>query len=163
VQINTKIEEIVNLLAKTHAPLNHTSEVANALWACLALRITLGEDAIAAVSECDNSVVALLALDIEASGLAAKAFDKSLWLEHMTPEGLYDSHWLLSYEANIKGWLPSKGGADHVNSDPNFEFLKRNGVYFYDRKLAMAAPAAPVTLPTLPTTTVNAFSSSASP
>lgn len=35
----------------------------------------------------------------------------------MTPDGLYEEHWLLSYEANIKGWLSTTGGVDHVAAD----------------------------------------------
>lgn len=72
----------------------------------------------------------------------------------MTQDSLYDEHWLLAYEANIKGWLPSAGGVDHVAADVNFGFLKANQVYFYDASLA-APPAAPaiaqVPLPTVPT------------
>ena len=76
----------------------------------------------------------------------------------MTQDALYDEHWLLSYEANIKGWLPSLGAADHVAADPNFGFLKANGVHFYDATLGSPAPAvpaapAPVPLPTMPTIT----------
>lgn len=145
------LEEIVNLLAVTHASLNHTSEVANALWACLALNITLHEKAVESVSACDNSVIALLALDLERNKLAAKPFDKSTWMLHMNTDALYDTNWLLAYEANIKGWLPSASGADHVAADPNFQFLKSNKVFFYDTKLAASAPFAPVVLPTLPT------------
>jgi hypothetical protein len=39
-------------------------------------------------------------------------------------DALYDEHWLLAYEANVKGWLPSVSGTDHVAADPNFGFLK---------------------------------------
>jgi hypothetical protein len=31
----------------------------------------------------------------------------------MTTDALYDEHWLLAYEANYRGWLPSVCG-DHV-------------------------------------------------
>jgi hypothetical protein len=57
-----------------------------------------------------DPVVALLALDCERHGLVSKPLDKTLWSLHMTPDALYDEHWLLSYEANIKNWLPSVGG-----------------------------------------------------
>ena len=47
-----------------------------------------------------------------------------------TPE-LYEEQWLLAYEANVKGWLPSQGGPDHVAADNNFGFLKNSAVEFY--------------------------------
>jgi hypothetical protein len=50
----------------------------------------------------------------------------------MTPGELYGSHWLLAYEANVKGWLPSGRSGDHVNNDSNFGQLKAAGVSFYD-------------------------------
>ena len=106
-----------------------------------------------AISRCDDSVVALLALDCEQHGLVAKPLDKSLWSAHMTREALYDKQWLLAYEANIKKWLPNTGGIDHVSRDVNFGFLKRNKVSFYKSRLATPRrpAAAKVPLPTLPT------------
>jgi hypothetical protein len=128
--------------------------VANAAWACLALGLRLGDKAADLISQCDDPVVALLALDCEAHGLVSKPLDKTLWSSHMTPDALYDKYWLLAYEANVKNWLPSVGGRDHVANDVNFGFLKANGVYFYDPGLgapSAAAVSAPVPLPTLPT------------
>ena len=108
------------------------------------------------VSQCDDPVVALLALDCERNGLVSKPLNKTLWASHMTQDALYDENWFLAYEANIKNWLPTAGGGDHVAADVNFGFLKANGVYFYDASLAAppaAAPAvpAPVPLPTVAT------------
>jgi hypothetical protein len=149
------LEEIVNTLIENHATLRHSSEVANAVWASLALGITLNDKAVDLISQCDDPVVALLALDCEQKGLVSKQLDKTLWCTHMTPDALYDEYWLLSYEANIKNWLPSVGGGDHVASDVNFNFLKTNGVHFYDETLAAPQAAqtapAPVPLPTMPT------------
>jgi hypothetical protein len=58
----------------------------------------------------------------------------------MTKDGLYDEQWLLAYEANVKGWLPSVGGGDHVNADPGFSFLKNAGVEFYIRTVNPFVP-----------------------
>lgn len=146
-----QMEEIANDLIESHSSLKHSSEVANALWACLALHLPVGSKAVDAVSQCDDSVVALLALDCEQHGLLSTALDKTLWTSHMTVDALYDEHWLLAYEANCKGWLPSVGGTDHVAADQNFSFLKSQNVYFYDPSLAAAAGTAPIPLPTLPT------------
>jgi hypothetical protein len=140
--------------------LKHSSEVANAVWACIALRLRLGDDAVEAISYCDDPVVALLALHCEQEGLVSKPMDKSLWSTHMTSEALYDEFWLLAYEANCKGWLPSAGGVDTVAADPNFGFLKANNVHFCDVTRAAPTFGAPIPLPTLPTiTTTAAFAS----
>ena len=152
--LRAELEEVVNTLVATHASLKHSSEVANALWACLALELTLHSETVDAVSACDDAVVALLALDCERNLLTSKPLDKTTWVSHMTADSLYDEYWLLAYEANIKGWLPSLSGGDYVAADANFGFLKTNGVYFYDTALAAPPPATPVPLPTLPTVSI---------
>lgn len=146
-----ELEEIANELIVRHSALRHSSEVANAAWACLALRVRLDGAAVDAISQCDDSVVALLALDCERHGLTSKPIDKSNWNSHMTGDALYDKHWLLAYEANIKKWLPSVDGTDYVSNDVNFGFLKRNKVSFYNSRLGAGRPIAKVPLPTLPT------------
>ncbi len=147
-----EIGRVVNSLIIDHAALVHSSEVAWALWACLALGITVTPEAANQVSKCADSVVALLALHCEARGLVGAPLDHTLWSCFMKQEELYEEHWLLSYEANLKGWLPSQGGGDHVSADPNFQFLKAAGVSFYDVTMAVpAAPGAPAPVPALPT------------
>ena len=146
-----ELEEVANDLIVKHSPLRHSSEVANAAWACLALRLKLHDNAVDAISRCDDSVVALLALDCERHKLVSKPLDKSIWVTHMTQQSLYDKHWLLAYEANIKKWLPNTGGTDHVQDDGNFRLLKRNKVSFYNSRLGAQPAAARVPLPTLPT------------
>lgn len=146
------IGEVVDALITKHSVLAHSSEVAWALWACLALGITLSRSAGAAVSKCVDSVVALLALHCEDEGLVTAPLNHSAWATYMDGNGLYEEQWLLSYEANVKGWLPSLGRRDHVSADPNFGFLKAAGVSFYDVSRAVRpAPGAPVPVPTPPT------------
>ncbi len=142
------IEEVVNTLISCHSELTHSSEVAWALWACLVLGIRVSREAVDAVSHCEDSVVALLALHCEVRGLLSAPLDKGVWLCSMNAASLYQEHWLMSYEANVKGWLPSQGGGDHVRCDENFRFLKSAGVSFYDETLAAPpAPGAPAALP----------------
>lgn len=120
--------------------------------ACLALKLSLNDKSVDVLSQCDDPVVALLALDAEAQGRTAKPIDKTLWASHMTTDGLYDEYWLLAYEANLKSWLPNSGGVDFVAADHNFGFLKNNNVSFYDGSRATPTGAAPIPMPTLPTT-----------
>jgi hypothetical protein len=146
------IGNVVNSLLITHAALAHSSEVAWSLWACLALGITIVPNAANEVSKCGDSVVALLALHCETRGLVGAPLDHTLWSSFMRQDDLYDEHWLLAYEANVKGWLPSQGGGDHVSADLNFQFLKAAGVSFYDvTKAIPATPGAPAPVPRLPT------------
>jgi hypothetical protein len=51
----------------------------------------------------------------------------------MVASELRSENWLLAYEANFKAWLPNQGGVDFVALDPDFSFLKNQGVYFYDQ------------------------------
>ena len=50
----------------------------------------------------------------------------------LTPAELYDSRWMLAYEADVRGWLAPADGKDFVGSDGNFAKLKAAGVRFYD-------------------------------
>lgn len=150
IPLKPQIEEIINDLVVNHAPLRHSSEVANSLWACLALRLTLHDSAVDNISNCEDSSVALLALDCQNKGLLSKPLNTTQWETYMDANGLYDEHWLLSYEANIKGWLPNVGGVDHVAADSNFGFLKANSVHFYDEYLASSTNNAPIPMPKLP-------------
>lgn len=152
-----QLEELANELVQVHSGLRHSSEVANAAWACLALGLRLSAKTVDAISRCDDPVVALLALDCERNGLVAKSLDTSLWRSHMHADDLYGEYWLLSYEANLEGWLPSIRVADHVAGDPNFGFLKANGVHFYDTAQGAPTPGAPVPVPTLPTPSPASF------
>jgi len=136
-----EIEEVLNALIIEHAPLGHSSEVAWALWGAIALEIQISADAVSALSNADNSVVALLALDAESRGLTSTSLNSPLWSSYMTSDELYGTQWLLSYEGNVQGWLPTMGGGDHVKKDPNFGFLQANDVHFYDKSLA--APIVP--------------------
>jgi hypothetical protein len=157
----TELEHAVNALMQEHAQLNHSSEVAWALWACLALGLRVETASVDVISKCEDSVIALLALDCEANGLVATSLDKTAWSVHMTQDALYSEHWLLAYEANVKGWLPSVGGGDHVNGDINFGFLKSSGVSFYDQRQASPpTPTGPAPVPIVPPPAAGSLSTS---
>ena len=103
-------------------------------------RIALETTCQGAIPNVDNSVVAVLALDAHQQGLAP-ALNTALWEAHTGEPGLHDEQWLLSYEANMHGWLPSLGGGDHVSAEPNFGFLKAAGVHFYVSSIPIAMPS----------------------
>lgn len=84
----------------------------------------------------------MLALDAESKGLVPSGLQKAKWQSRMATSELFEEQWLLAYGANVKGWLPSVGGGDHVAADPLFSYLKRIGVEFYFPVVRPAAPAA---------------------
>lgn len=130
--LRSDLTEAIESLIIEHSPLRHSSEVANAVWAALALRLRIGSKAIKAVSKCGDPVVALLALDYKASGLCRPVMDTTLWQSYMSRDELHRSHWLLAYEARIKDWLPSNDVRDHIVSDAHFSHLAKMKVSFYD-------------------------------
>lgn len=135
-------ESTLNHAIVACAPLGHHHEVVWSLWGIIFFGLGINAEAARAVSEVDNSFVALLALDANRLGLVTGALNTSTWQSRMTTSELYDDQWLLAYEANVKGWLPSVGGGDHVARDACFNFLKTLGVEFY------ASPAGvPATVP----------------
>lgn len=114
-----------------HAPLGNHGEVAWAVWGALAFNITLDTNTASSISEMEvDSIVALLSLHAFQLNLLP-SLDVNNWFQYMTSDALYEEQWLLSYEANVKGWLPSQG-RDHVLNDPIFSHLKSNGISFYN-------------------------------
>jgi hypothetical protein len=143
-----KLEEILNAQIQYHAPLGHGSEAAWSLWGAMVFNIPLDKITGDSVAKMDDSVVALLALHAEQLGLFSSPLDKSNWLQYMTQDALNEEQWLLSYEANVKGWMPSLGATDHVLSDPCFGYLKKNAVNFYDTSMiAKVTPTATLPIP----------------
>ncbi|KKO47980.1 hypothetical protein VT06_13885 [Arsukibacterium sp. MJ3] len=129
-----ELTTLLNTIILEHASLKHSSEVANALWGCLALELRLFSDTCDKVSSCRDSCVALLALDCQQNNLTDKKLNKTVWEEYLNKEELYGDQWLLAYESNIKGWLQAKNKHDYVSADPSFSFLKRRNVSFYRAK-----------------------------
>jgi hypothetical protein len=141
-------EECFNDLIIFHAPLGHGSEVAWSVWATILLELPIHTEAANAVSVMEDPVVAVLALDAQSKGFTPVGYTFDHFATHMTTEDLYGDHWLLAYEANIKGWLPSATSTDNVDSDQCFSFLKQNGVSFYDDSLSIdCAVRKPLTGP----------------
>lgn len=127
-----QVRSLVNQVISEHGPSGHGSEVAWCLWLAVRFGVPIGQSATKVISGMDDSVVALLALDACSRGLVARNLDTTRWELHMSIDGLREEQWLLSYEANVKGWLPSVGGGDHVALDSTFGYLKSQDVSFYD-------------------------------
>ena len=150
-----KISDAISAIISYHAPLGHGFEVSWAIWLCKTLSLPISNLPITQISEMDDPIVALTALDVHSMGLAPD-LNTTHWQTFMNSCDLYDENWLLAYEANIKGWLSFVPNADFVASDPFFSVLKTNNVSFYDPNRHtpavsfVAAPTIPVT-PSAPT------------
>lgn len=140
------LAEVCEGVVLRHAPRGEGGEVAWALWAICAWKLTLCEEALKAISAMDDDVVALLSLYAESQGLfVAGRIDKTRWSALAAdPNALESEHWLLAYEANRQGWLP----APAVAADPAFAAMHAAGVSFFDgAACAPQYPAAALALP----------------
>jgi hypothetical protein len=139
-----RLEEVLNGAVTRHAPLGHGSEVAWAITGLMHANQPLTADAVGAASRMMDSVVALCLLDASSRGLVPSVPSFTSFASCMTTDDLFGKQWLLAYEANVKGWLPSVGPGDHVRADRAFSALKAAGVSFYDpTALPMPLPAPP--------------------
>lgn len=127
-----KIGETINLALKIHGNLSHTYEIIWLLWIAKTFNISIGDGQASLITNIDDPIVAIVFLDINNKGLVPKKVDFSVWKKHMQSSELYSEFWILTYEAYVKGWLPSKSGKDYISKDPFFGFLKSNNVSFYE-------------------------------
>lgn len=141
------IAEVLNKVIGKHARLGHGSEVAWALWSLMVLGRRVSDNSAAEACRMNDSIVAILMLDARAKGLVSSSVDFSQFESYMSSKDLYGEQWLLAYEANVKGWLPSTSKGDYVAQDTCFGYLKSRGVYFYDDNvsggIAYKAPKPP--------------------
>lgn len=126
-----RISKLITDLIGRCAPTSSHAEVAWMLFLAKALRIKLAASSIAPVTELESSVCALLTLDLRSRSLVTGKIDTSLWEQSMNGAGLTSNNWLLAYEAEIKGWLPTPAPS-FIAAHPQFSVLKRYGVSFYD-------------------------------
>ncbi|WP_276347937.1 RNA-directed DNA polymerase [Daejeonella sp. JGW-45] len=123
--INSALEEFILF----HLSLNNDFEVSWGLWILKSLSITISENVATQLSKTNNSVVVLVVLDLQQSGLIPAGLDTSEWESLLSAESLYSENWLLAYEAKQKGWLTTP--VDYISKDPFFKMLKDNDVQFY--------------------------------
>lgn len=121
-----------------HAPLQQGNEVAWALWLAKQMSVPISKEIGDKIVRLDDDVVALIALDLHHLGLL-KAAGFTKWRNFLTAANLYDSHWLIAYEALGQGWLPSRNGNDYVEADDFFSILRKHGVRFYGAGVVPAA------------------------
>lgn len=140
-----KLRTVLHTIVSTQGQLGHGSEVAWAVWGCLLFSIPIEDNEARILAGMSDPFIACLALDARSKTLISPSISFSNWESTMTSDDLYDSQWLIAYEANVQGWLPSVGGIDHVMGDSNFAFLKSNNVHFYDTTISGShQPSRPI-------------------
>lgn len=132
------LEKHLNLQILQHAPLGHSSEVAWAIWSIMVFRLSIYKEASEAISDMEDSIVALLSLDAQRRGRIPEGLLTKKWEQFLTEEELYGNQWLFSYEANRQGYFSVK--KDYVASDSWFSKLKQGKVAFYDRATRLIIP-----------------------
>lgn len=140
----SRITESLQQLIEDHAPLHHGSEVVWALWGAICLDCKLDASTVEKSLLASDPCVALCVLHARAKGLVAGTVDVSVLEALMHEAELVEGQWLLAYEANVKGWLPSKGGKDFVAAHKHFGPMKAAGVSFYDEATTLAITVKPV-------------------
>jgi hypothetical protein len=139
-EYNLNIERIsltINSLILRHSILNHSHEVSWALWLSKTLNIPIEENTVKAISELEDSVVALVALDLyQNCGLITDTVEFEKWKSIVTPNhdktNLRSENWLLCYEASIKGFFPDVDQSPYITDSEFFSTLKNNNITFYE-------------------------------
>lgn len=133
------LADVIEAVVLRHAPLAHGSEVVWCLWASLSFGLQLSADVAQAVAQMDDDAVALVALDADSRGLFPRGtLNPGRWAAIVaSPDAAEAEHWLLAYEAQLRGWL----NAPAVARDREFSQIAAAGVSFYDP--AAAGPGFP--------------------
>jgi len=134
---NPKIRDTIFEMVRYHSQFNHGYEIAWSLWMAKALEIKLPKNISKILSESEDSIVALVSLDLEKQGLLSSPLDYKKWIPLMTTEELYSENWLFAYEVVKKNWIPLGATPNYVDNDPFFSILKNNNVDFYDESVGM--------------------------
>lgn len=134
-----KITDTITDIILHHAAFNHCYEISWALWISKSLNIALDNRVSNALSQINNSIVALIALDLNSSGLIS-GLNTTIWQSYLTVSNMYEEQWLLNYEAQVKGWLTGT----FFTSGSLFSDLHASSVEFYDstRQVVTFTPAA---------------------
>lgn len=130
---NANVGATIHSMIQKFAHLNHSSEVAWSLWAALVFDVKLNKAAVTAISRMEDDCCWLLLLHLAERGLTTIKPTSRMLNRCFVPAALRGPHWLLSYEAVVKGWAATTSSPDHISKDPAFEFLRRNAVKFYDK------------------------------
>jgi hypothetical protein len=101
------------------------------LFLAKALRITLKEKDVEAVTQIASSVCALLLCDLFMGGFIEGRLNRRVWNSYLNEEGLRSEMWLYAYEGTLKRWTGSQTRA-FVQAEKYFSELLSRKIEFYD-------------------------------
>ena len=128
----SSIDVVIHTMIHKSAPLNHSSEVAWSLWAALVFDLTISKTAVNEVTKMSDDCCTLLLLHAADQHLTAIKPRASSVTRLLYPGVFRGPHWLVAYEALLKGWINPSSGTDYIGADPVFDFLRQHDVHFYD-------------------------------
>lgn len=135
------IARFCNHTVQTHAPNEHHSEVAWALWIMLELNLALDARAIEALEQISSSSCLLLAVALQLR-TGGPSIPAAKLASYAKPEALFEDGWLLSYEGGRRGWF-GPASISAIKDDAFFGELLKLGVGFFDEDARLPAIFTP--------------------
>lgn len=129
----------LSAILSRHSALQHGGDIAWALWGAIVFEIRLEEPVIAALEKVTDPIAILMTLLAESKSVFSRPLQKTLWNPMAQPSELFESRWLVAYEAFGHGWLPA-ATADPASSDPFFAGARSKGVQFIDPATRLYIP-----------------------
>jgi hypothetical protein len=108
---------------------NFGYEICWAFWVLSQMEIVVNEE-ISGLSNINDPMAILSVLTAKEKGIYTARLDINHWQSMITNDGLYDSSWMLCYEAERRGWLTNQNGIDVIAQDQYFMKLKSDDVSF---------------------------------
>ncbi|MFC9710608.1 reverse transcriptase domain-containing protein [Paenibacillus sp. NPDC056933] len=128
-----ELEQTINNIIFHHSKLGHGYEISWSLWLAKNLRLKINRASAKQISQMDDCISMLTALDLRDKGLIPSGLSTTDWNKYLKPEALYEEHWLFAYEAVKKGWMTPRN--NYLLSDPFFSILNLKNVNFYNADL----------------------------
>ncbi len=133
------LERSLSAILCKHSGLQHGGDIAWALWGAIVFHIQLSDQVTNAIEKVSDPIAVLMALFAESQNVFSRSLEKSQWTSMAQGTELFESTWLVAYEAYGHSWLPSLV-VDPVANDSFFSAARRNGVQFMD-------PSTPLDIP----------------
>jgi len=128
------IDGVIQTILEHQADLSHGSELAWSIWTAIWFERPIPTALAKRVDGNPDPALAILALCARDKGLIRRNVQFPKWSDALTADSLYGPMWLLTYEADRRGWLrPSAGSV--VKGDPNFGPLLAANVSFFDQNV----------------------------
>lgn len=134
------MERALSSILCRHSGLQHGGDIAWALWGAVVFDIRLSDQVADAIESVYDPIAVLMALFAESRNVFSRPLQKSQWTAMAQGTELFESTWLLAYEAFGHGWLPSLT-ADPAASDSFFAAARTNGVQFMDTSTSLDIPS----------------------